>query len=233
MRRPMLMAALLAVPGLALAQVPETQTKSQSKTKPSAAPVEEEPGSALDKTRAKQSGANEPASVEEQSAPDQNAPDAAAPDKAPSDAAAAPDEPDRPLSAKLFVTHDPAGFAKAWKAGETPLPTTGDITQTNPVMAMVAVGGCTRGKDGKCAIQFTSRTAGPDGLFDKPRTSPAWKPAPIHGKPELAPASFGLRLGPGDPAGRYTIEVAVNDVVAKTKRVLTATVIKPAAAQGR
>ena len=45
MRRPMLLAALLAVPGLALAQVPETQTKSQSKTKPSAAPVEEEPGS--------------------------------------------------------------------------------------------------------------------------------------------------------------------------------------------
>jgi hypothetical protein len=233
MRRPMLLAALLAVPGLALAQVPETQTKSQSKTKPSAAPIEEEPGSALDKTRAKQGGANEPASVSDQGPADQNAPDAAAPDKAPSDAAAAPDEPDRPLSAKLFVTHDPAGFAKAWKAGETPLPTTGDITQTSPVMAMVAVGGCTRGKDGKCTIQFTSRTAGPDGLFDKPTTSPPWKPAPIHGKPELAPASFGLRLGPGDPPGRYTIEVAVSDAVAKTRRVLTATVTKPAAAQGR
>jgi hypothetical protein len=233
MRRPMFLAVLLAVPGLALAQVSETQTKPLSKTKASAEPAEEEPGSALDKTRAKQSGADEPASVQERSASDQTAPDASAPDKAPSDATAALDEPDLPLSAKLFVTHDPAGFAKAWKAGETPLPTTGSITQTNPVMAMVAVGGCTRGKDGKCAIQFTSRTAGPDGLFDKPTTSPPWKPAPIHGKPELAPASFGLRLGPGDPPGRYTIEVAVSDAVAKTRRVLTATVTKPAAAQGR
>ena len=228
MRRPMLLAALLAVPGLAMAQVSQTDTKPLSKAKPSAGPVEEEPGSALQRARAKQSGSDEPATVDEQSPPDTGAPDKTVPDET-----AKPDEPDRPLSAKLFVTHDPAGFMKAWKAGETPLPTTGNITQTNPVMAIVAVGGCARGRDGKCSIQFTSRTAGPDGLFDKPRTSPPWKPAPIHGKPELAPASFGLRLGPGDPPGRYTIEVAVNDAVAKTKRVVTATVTKPAAAQGR
>ena len=219
MRRPMLMAVLLTVPGMALAQASQTETKPLSKAKPAAAATEEGPGSALGKARAKQGGPDEPVSV--------------APGEGAADVTAAPDEPDRPLSAKLFVTHDPAGFLKAWKAGGTELPTTGNISQTTPVMAMVAVGGCARGRDGKCAIQFTTRTAGPDGLFDKPRLSPPWKPAPIHGKPELAPASFGLRLGPGDPPGRYTIEVAVNDVVAKTKRVLTATIIKPAAAQGR
>jgi hypothetical protein len=229
MRRPILLAALLAVPGLAFAQVSQTETKSLSKTKASAQPAEEEPGSALATARSKQGGPDEPAHVAKQGAPDA----AAAPDKTAADETTVPDEPDRPLSAKLFVTHDPAGFVKAWKDGGSELPTTATISQTSPVMAMVAVSGCARGKDGKCAIQFTTRTAGPDGLFDKPRTSPAWKPAPIHGKPELAPASFGLRLGPGDPPGRYTIEVAVNDVVAKTKRVLTATVVKPAATQGR
>lgn len=228
MHRPMLLAALLALPAVALAQASQTETKPLSKTKASAQPAEEEPGSALEKATVKQGGPDESTSVEKQSAPDE-----VAPDKAAAGETTVPDEPDRPLSAKLFVTHDPAGFVKAWKEGGSELPTTGNISQTNPVMAMVAVGGCARGRDGKCAIQFTSRTAGPDGLFDKPRTSPAWKPAPIHGKPELAPASFGLRLGPGDPAGRYTIEVAVSDVVAKTKRVLTATVVKPAAAQGR
>ena len=233
MRRPMLLAALLAVPGLAMAQVSQTDTKPLSKTKPSAGSVEEEPGSALQRARAKQSGPDEPATVDEQSPPNDSAPDAGTPDKTVAAEPASSDEPDRPLSAKLFVTHDPAGFVKAWKAGATPLPTTGNITQTNPVMAIVAVGGCARGRDGKCSLEFTSRTAGPDGLFDKPRTSPPWKPAPIHGKPELAPASFGLRLGPGDPPGRYTIEVAVNDAVAKTKRVVTATVTKSAAAQGR
>jgi hypothetical protein len=214
------MGLLLAIAGPLPAQTAQTDNKPIAKHKvtPDAAP--DPSGARLDHARVKQ-GKGESDGAQ------------AAPEDAAAGLGVEPDEPRAPLTARLFLTRDPAGFQKAYDAGEAPLPTTNTIGVTTPVMAIVALSGCTRGKDGKCSIEFTSRTAGPDGAFDAPRTSPPWKPEPIRGKPELAPARFGLRLGPGDPPGRYTIEVAISDAVAKTRKVLTASVTKPTAAGGR
>jgi hypothetical protein len=226
MRLIALLTVLLAVPGLALAQTSQTESKSLPKRK-AGAPQEEsgetqdESGSALERARAKQRGRD--AGGDEAGDAEEGASDP--------DLTAA--GPKLSMAARLFLTHNPAAFRKAWQESQDELPTTSTIGSANPVAALVAVSECKAGKDGKCAIEFTSRTAGPDGLFDKPSISPPWKPAPMESKPELAPAAFGLRLGPGDPSGRYTIEVTVNDLVGKTRRVLTATVTKPKPVEGR
>lgn len=225
MRRSLLLSVLLTMPGLVMAQPSQTDSKPPSKPRSPPSESDETRGSALDRARAVQQDASDADRIVTDEAEDTPVSEEAAADE--------PDGPKLPLAAKMFLTHNPAGFTKAWKAGGDSLPTTKSISQANPVVVLVTVSGCTRGKDGKCAVEFTSRTAGPDGLFDKPRTSPPWKPAPMGNKPELAPASFGLRLGPGDPPGRYTIEVKVTDMVAKTSRTLTGTVIKPAAEGGR
>jgi hypothetical protein len=228
MRLVALLTLWLAVPGLALAQTPQTETKSIPKPKAHVAQEEadtpsDRSESALERARAKQRRANG----------EMGGAEAIEQDEAASGLDLDPDTPRIPLAARLFVTHDPAAFRKAWQEGQDELPTAANIAPANPIAALVAVSGCEVGKDGKCAIEFTSRTAGPDGLFDKPNVSPPWKAAPMHSKPELAPAAFGLRLGPGDPPGRYTIEVTVNDLIGKTRRVLTATVTKPKPAEGR
>lgn len=217
-----LMGLALAIAGPLPAQTAQTDNKAIAKHKGTTEIAPDQSGSALDHARVKQ-GKGTGESDDAQAAPDDTA----------AGQGAEPDEPMAPLTARLFLTRDPAGFQKAYDAGEAPLPTTNTIGVTTPVMAIVALSGCARGKDGKCSIEFTSRTAGPDGAFDAPRTSPPWKPEPIRGKPALAPARFGLRLGPGDPPGRYTIEVAISDAVAKTRKVLTASVTKPTAAGGR
>lgn len=221
MRRLILLAGLVTMSSLVAAQTPQTDSKTSAKPK-SSSPARNQPSSALDRARAAQSdddvSARTPLRRIVEDLPEEPDEDREA-------------SPRLAFAAKLFLTHDPNGFQKAWKAGADSLPTARTIGQANPVMVMVAVSGCARGKDGKCSIEFASRTAGPDGLFDQPKTSPPWKPAPIQGKSELAPASFGLRLGPGDLPGRYTIEVKVTDTVAKASRTLTGTVNKPAAAE--
>ena len=216
MRAFALLMALLLVPGLAAAQSNKGSALERAKA------AQDGSGDTVDKGAAD----SDTDSADKQAAEPE---DATADDEEPAPDA---DEVNQTLGAKMFLTHNPAAFQKAWQAGEDNLPTTTSIGQANPVLVMLAISGCARGKDGKCSIQFTSRTAGPDGQFDAPRTAPPWKPAPMRSKPELAPASFGLRLGPADPAGRYTIEVKVTDLVAKTNRTVTSVVTKPAAAAG-
>jgi hypothetical protein len=126
----------------------------------------------------------------------------------------------------LFLTNDPKAFFEAWKRPKDPVPISGSNRADlgTPIEAIVIFSNCQAGPDGLCDATVDFAVFRPDGsVYGKFEDAELWqkKPPPEKDRIQFGVQTMGVKIEPGDPAGKYRVETTVRDKVRGSTLQLT------------
>jgi hypothetical protein len=132
------------------------------------------------------------------------------------------------LRAMLLLTTQPDRFLESWRGPEEEisLRSAVSVRRGEPIVTFVIFRGCEADANGLCQSSVDFRVLKPDGseyLSFEDRDLWRGKPALPEGAVQVSAEHLGVVIEPGDPLGRYEVQVVVRDEIANVSLRLSRT----------